>query len=125
MNPDSEETPKSKPECPSDQLLYTIGHGGIARPSGHTILIILKPEKKVQEHIWSKNKFYDQNKISLKKNCGSNKNLCPKEILGSKRCFGSKKLCVQKNSCLEKIMDPKSFGPKKFGVRKKCWALSL
>ena len=45
MNPDSEETPKSKPECPSDQLDYTIGHVGIARPSGHTILVILKPEK--------------------------------------------------------------------------------
>ena len=116
MNPDSEETPKSKPECPSDQLFYTIGHGGIARPSGHTILIILKPEKKVQEHIWSKNKFYDQKQNFVKKKLLVKQKFVSKRNFGFKKIFWVKKMFVKKNSCLEQIV-----GPNKFWVLKFFW----
>ena len=47
MNPDPEETPEGKPEGPSNQLEYTIGHVGMAGPSGHAILVILQPETNI------------------------------------------------------------------------------
>ena len=94
MNPDSEETPKSKPECPSDQLYYTIGHVGIACPSRHTILIILKPEKRgsrtqlVQKGIFCEIFFWSKNNFGVKKIFLGKNNVCPKKVCASKKIVG-------------------------------------